>query len=216
MNHSIMVVLKFVGGLLLTGLVGLLFLYALFAPVSSSGPKPVSEATADPGSAGLPNPASAYCREQGGHLFVITASDGSQYGVCIFPNGSACDEWDFYRGECGPSGGSAATSASMLTLKPETAAPGQPIAVNGSGFAPAPVVPPDTAYEDAARAVLDETLSRVLGPEPGVTVEKHLVEGAAGEVIVTLASECDLLVVGTQVAMALRGSHEGLATLAAE
>lgn len=74
----------------------------------------------------------------------------------------------------------------------------QPPVVYGSGFAPAPVVPPDTAYEDAARAVLDEALSRVIGPEPGVTIEKHLVEGAAGEVIVTLASECDLLVVGSR------------------
>ena len=136
MNYSIKVVLKIVGGFLLTGLVGLLFLYALFAPVSSSGPKPTSEATEGPGSAGLPNPASAYCEEQGGKLEIRTASDGSQYGVCIFPDGSACDEWDFYRGECGPTGNSAAAVAPMLALNPEAASPGQPITVTGSGFAP--------------------------------------------------------------------------------
>ena len=136
MNHSIKVVLKIVGGLLLAGLVSLLVLYALFAPVSSSGPKPTSEATADPGSAGQPNPASAFCREQGGNLYIITTADGDQYGVCIFPDGSACDEWDFYRGECSPTGNSAAWLAPVLALNPKAASLGQRITVNGSGFAP--------------------------------------------------------------------------------
>jgi len=136
MNHNIKVVLKILGGLLLAGLVGLLVFYVLFTPVSSSGPKPASEATASPDSAGLPNPASAYCEEHDGTLEIRSASDGSQYGVCIFPDGSACDEWDFFRGECGPTGNSAAGLAPMLALNPEVASPGQPITVNGSGFAP--------------------------------------------------------------------------------
>jgi putative hemolysin len=136
MNHSIKVVLKIVGGLLLAGIVGLLSFYAVFTPVSSSGPKPAPEATADPGSAGLPNPASAFCEQQGGNLFIITASDGSQYGVCIFADGSACNEWDFYRGECGPTGDSGVALAPMLALNPDAVSPGEPIAVTGSGFAP--------------------------------------------------------------------------------
>jgi len=52
--------------------------------------------------AGLPNPASVYCEQNGNKLEVVTAADGSQSGVCIFPNGSSCDEWAYYRGECGP------------------------------------------------------------------------------------------------------------------
>jgi len=51
---------------------------------------------------GLPNPASAYCEQNGNKLEIRTAPDGSQSGVCIFSNGSACDEWAYYRGECGP------------------------------------------------------------------------------------------------------------------
>jgi putative hemolysin len=50
----------------------------------------------------LPNPASAYCEQQGNRLEIVTAADGSQAGVCIFPNGSQCDEWEYFRGQCGP------------------------------------------------------------------------------------------------------------------
>jgi putative hemolysin len=60
-----------------------------------------SPATAT-GSAGLPNPAAVYCQEQGYSYEIRTAGDGSQSGVCIFPDGSECDEWEFFRGECGP------------------------------------------------------------------------------------------------------------------
>jgi putative hemolysin len=51
---------------------------------------------------GMANPASVYCEEQGNRLEIRTAPDGSQSGVCIFPDGSECDEWAYFRGECGP------------------------------------------------------------------------------------------------------------------
>jgi len=50
----------------------------------------------------MPNPASVYCEEQGNTNEIRTADDGSQSGVCIFPDGSICDEWAYFRGECGP------------------------------------------------------------------------------------------------------------------
>jgi uncharacterized protein len=52
--------------------------------------------------AGIANPASTYCVEQGGTSEIRTAEDSSQYGVCSFPDGSACEEWAFFRGECAP------------------------------------------------------------------------------------------------------------------
>ncbi|HCS40169.1 MAG TPA: hypothetical protein DIW44_11365 [Anaerolineaceae bacterium] len=52
--------------------------------------------------AGIPNPASVYCEQNGNKLEIRTAVDGSQSGVCVFPNGSTCDEWAYFRGECGP------------------------------------------------------------------------------------------------------------------
>jgi putative hemolysin len=52
--------------------------------------------------AGLPNPASVYCEQNGNKLEIHTATDGSQSGICVFPDGSTCDEWAYFRGECGP------------------------------------------------------------------------------------------------------------------
>jgi hypothetical protein len=50
----------------------------------------------------IANPASAYCEEKGGKVDIRTAEDGSQGGVCVFPDGSECEEWAYYRGECTP------------------------------------------------------------------------------------------------------------------
>ncbi len=49
----------------------------------------------------MPNPASVYCEQNGNKLEIQTASDGSQSGICVFPDGSTCDEWAYFRGECG-------------------------------------------------------------------------------------------------------------------
>ena len=68
-------------------------------PQSQPTPAPVPT---DIPQADTPNPASAYCVEQGYRSKIRTAADGSQNGYCIFPDGSECDEWAYLRGECGP------------------------------------------------------------------------------------------------------------------
>jgi hypothetical protein len=50
----------------------------------------------------MANPASVYCEKQSNRLEIRTAVDGNQSGVCIFPDGSECDEWAYFHGECGP------------------------------------------------------------------------------------------------------------------
>jgi len=57
-----------------------------------------SPAAAQPG---LPNPASVYCEEQGGTLDIRT-DDAGAVGYCIFDDGSECEEWALYHGECFP------------------------------------------------------------------------------------------------------------------
>lgn len=51
---------------------------------------------------GLPNPASVYCKEQGGKLEIRKEEKGDKYGVCVFSDGSECEEWAFFRRECKP------------------------------------------------------------------------------------------------------------------
>jgi len=65
----------------------------------------------------MPNPASVFCEEQGFKLEIRTAADGSQSGACIFPDGSECDEWAYYRGECAL-GGIAPEPTSETSLVP--------------------------------------------------------------------------------------------------
>ena len=49
----------------------------------------------------IANPASVYCVQSGYTLEIRTNANGSQYGVCIFPDGNECEEWAFFRKECG-------------------------------------------------------------------------------------------------------------------
>ena len=57
-----------------------------------------------PPAAGIANPASENCVKQGGTVSIQKNSDGSEYGLCIFPDGKQCEEWAMQRGEC-PVGG---------------------------------------------------------------------------------------------------------------
>lgn len=51
-----------------------------------------------------PNPASENCVKKGGTVSLQKNADGSEYGLCIFPDGKQCEEWAMQRGEC-PVGG---------------------------------------------------------------------------------------------------------------
>jgi len=69
---------------------------------------------------GCANPASVKCTQDGGTLQIITQTDRSQYGVCKFPSGKTCEEWDYFRN------GSACVdrpvvTVSSLILSPNTA-----------------------------------------------------------------------------------------------
>jgi putative hemolysin len=71
------------------------------APAVKATPVPAKEAREEP-AAGLANPAAVYCQEQGGTVEIRTDAQGGQYGVCVFDDGSECDEWAYFRGECQP------------------------------------------------------------------------------------------------------------------
>lgn len=50
---------------------------------------------------GMANPASVHCKKSGYKLETRTRPDGSQYSVCMFSDGKECEQWAFFRGECG-------------------------------------------------------------------------------------------------------------------
>ncbi len=50
---------------------------------------------------GMANPASVYCDELGFELEMREEAEGTA-GYCKFPDGSECEEWAYYRGECSP------------------------------------------------------------------------------------------------------------------
>jgi len=81
----------------------LLLMIFIMSSCTSAQTFPASEPIAtDSPQANLPNPASIYCEQQGYQVEIRTTADGSQTGTCIFPDGSECDEWAYFRSECGP------------------------------------------------------------------------------------------------------------------
>jgi len=61
---------------------------------------PTDNTTTD-NNVGLANPASVNCQQKGGTL-EMRNNEAGQYGVCKFTDGSECEEWAFFRGECAP------------------------------------------------------------------------------------------------------------------
>lgn len=88
--------------------------------------------------AGLPNPASVYCEEQGHRLDIRTDQDGGQYGVCILKDGTECEEWAYFRGECGP----AVQTATVVAAATPVAATATPTPATST---PAPLSEPSGA-----------------------------------------------------------------------
>lgn len=121
--------------------------------------------------AGLPNPASVYCTQQGNKLEIRTADDGSQNGICIFPNGSACDEWAYYRGECGPAVQKSPTSAMTVEATTEASSGGTEEQASG-GY-----MPPVTSEEIA------DWWGVIKSTEPGAQYDDYFERQDLGSII---------------------------------
>lgn len=71
---------------------------------------------------GIANPASQYCVDHGGKLEIRDEANG-QVGYCVFPDGSECEEWAYFRGECAPASAEAANDE-LAALVEATLPPG--------------------------------------------------------------------------------------------
>lgn len=50
---------------------------------------------------GMANPASVHCADKGGTEASWQNADGA-FGICEFPDGTECESWSYFRGECAP------------------------------------------------------------------------------------------------------------------
>lgn len=73
-------------------------LLVLLVGCQSNTPAP----TRTPDQQGIANPAAQYCVEHNGTVEIRTDTSGGQYGVCVFEDGSECEEWAYSRGDCQP------------------------------------------------------------------------------------------------------------------
>jgi len=138
-----------------------IILLALVACMAPQVQAPAPTATDIP-QVNMPNPASVYCEQNGNKLEIQTASDGSQSGVCIFPDGSTCDEWAYFRGECGPS--TQASPIPAMTVEATTDASG--------GY-----MPPGTAEEIA------DWWGVIKSTEPGAQYDDYFERQDLGQII---------------------------------
>jgi putative hemolysin len=125
----------------------------------------------------MPNPASVYCLQNGNKLEIHTAADGSQSGVCVFPDGSTCDEWAYYRGECGPAAQKSPTPA--MTGEATTEASGDDSGGNNSGENNASVgyMPPGTTEE------ISDWWGVIKSTEPGAQFDDYFERQDLGQII---------------------------------
>lgn len=101
----------------LFALVLLLFVIAACGPTPTAIP---AEATSQ---VGVANPASVYCVENHGRLEIRTGADGGQIGICVFDDGSECEEWAYFRGECQPGATMSASTTAPASASPASVAP---------------------------------------------------------------------------------------------
>jgi len=62
---------------------------------ASRQPSPTAETN-------IANPASVYCEQNGGTLEIRKDASGGEAGVCVFSDGSECDEWAYFHEQCKP------------------------------------------------------------------------------------------------------------------
>jgi putative hemolysin len=77
----------------------------------------------------LPNPVSVYCGQNGGRLDLRPDAAGGVAGICVFPDGSECDEWAYSRGECAPAGQGDPTTAPIDPPDPTSPPASDPTAI---------------------------------------------------------------------------------------
>jgi membrane-bound inhibitor of C-type lysozyme len=98
------------------------------------------------------NPASVNCVNKGGQSQIKTKPDGNQYGLCLFEDNQACEEWAMLNGEC-PVGGRRTTGFDTDAQKFCAWSGGQTFAVDNAicTFSDGSTCPDNDFYSDTCQ-----------------------------------------------------------------
>jgi putative hemolysin len=127
--------------------------------------------------ANMPDPSSVYCEQNGYKLETHTAADGSQSGICVFPDGSTCEEWAYYRGECGRAVQQSSTPAMTVEATTDTSGGGPGGGSNSGGDASGGYMPPGTTEE------LTDWWGVIRSTEPGAQYDDYFERQDLGQII---------------------------------
>jgi putative hemolysin len=144
------------------------------SPLQVKTPEPTA---ADMPQANMPNPASVYCEQNGNQLEIRTAADGSQSGICVFPDGSTCDEWAYFRGECGLAAQESPTPAMTLESTTEASGGGPGGSSDSGENASGGYMPPGTAEE------IVDWWGVIKNTEPGAQYDDYFERQDLGQMI---------------------------------
>jgi putative hemolysin len=87
-----------INSIIITGLI--ILLIGLSACTSNQSNIPDESSVSNEKQTQIANPASAFCESQGGKLTIQTDETGNQYGLCTLADGTQCEEWAHFKGEC--------------------------------------------------------------------------------------------------------------------
>jgi len=138
---------------------------------------PTGSPVTDIPESGMPNPASVYCEQNGNKLEILTAADGSQSGVCVFPDGSTCDEWAYYQGECGLAAQESPAAPLAIEATPDATGGGPGGGNNSGGNASGGYMPEGTSEE------LADWWGVIKSTQPGAQYDDYFERQDLGQII---------------------------------
>jgi putative hemolysin len=118
----------------------------------------------------IANPASVYCESQGGTLSFVEETAGTK-GVCTLSDGTVCDEWAFYRGECPEKEGADTSAVASQNDSVSESVVEQPGQIDASAGEQA------EAAEVDAVAELDATFSKLSSYSYKFNTDQYFVKG---------------------------------------
>jgi putative hemolysin len=101
-KHAIQKTSKFQLLILITFIASIFFVGNLFNTPFSQKPRDlfgINNTDQSSPKTNMSNPASVNCLNKGGKLSIIN-EPGGQVGMCTLSNGTVCEEWAYFRGEC--------------------------------------------------------------------------------------------------------------------